>query len=408
MNSWPTKKMFQVTRLITDGKHGDCEDDANSGYFFLSSKDLRDGKLYYDDSRQITHTDFLETHRRTDLEPGDILLTNCGASIGRVGIAQDDPRIYRTTFQKSISVIKPDKALVEGRYLYYFLLANSALLIHLGDGTAQPNLLIGDLKRIDVSMPPRPVQQRMVTILSAYDELVENCKRRIRLLEAVASALYREWFVELRFPGKQRSNFTASPLGPIPEGWEVRKVAEFADFERGFEPGSNAYCKQPAPNLIRFLRVGDLSKRDSEVYIPIDLTEGRTLKPSDIAITLDGSVGLVRLGLAGAYSTGIRKIVVRDQSRLGWSFAYQLLSSDSIQATIQAHAKGTTIKHAGSAIAALEFVAPPPAVIEWFEHATAPMLKQVLTLRECIQNLSRTRDLMLPQLLSGDVETASE
>ena len=103
MKVWPIQKMSEVTRLVTDGKHGDCDDEEDSGYYFLSSKDLRDGRLQYDKPRQITRDGFAETHRRTNLEPGDILLANCGASIGRVGIAQDDARIYKTTFQKSVS-----------------------------------------------------------------------------------------------------------------------------------------------------------------------------------------------------------------------------------------------------------------------------------------------------------------
>jgi type I restriction enzyme, S subunit len=107
--------------------------------------------------------------------------------------------------------------------------------------------------------------------------------------------------------------------------------------------------------------------------------------------------------LSGAYSTGIRKVVVRDQSRLGWSFLYHLLLSDSIQAIIQAHARGTTIKHAGSAVAALEFLSPPPALVQRFEYVSAPMLKLTLTLKSEVEILHRTRDLLLPRLLSGQV-----
>jgi type I restriction enzyme S subunit len=109
------------------------------------------------------------------------------------------------------------------------------------------------------------------------------------------------------------------------------------------------------------------------------------------------------MGLSGAYSTGIRKVVIHDKSRLGWSFAYHLLLSDSVQATIQAHAKGTTIKHAGSAVAALEFVSPPDSIIRCFESATASMLKQIQNLEDQIQNLRRTRNLLLPRLVSGQI-----
>jgi type I restriction enzyme, S subunit len=127
-------------------------------------------------------------------------------------------------FQKSISVIKANKVIIDNRYLYYFLFCNSSLLIRLGDGTAQPNLLIGDLKRIKVSVPPHSIQRKIVGVLSTYDDLIENNTRRIAILEAMAQAIYREWFVEFRFPGYEKVNFVDSPLGKIPAGWRVVKV----------------------------------------------------------------------------------------------------------------------------------------------------------------------------------------
>ena len=87
-----------VCLLVTDGKHGDCQNQEASGYYFLSCKDVRDGKLNYEGARQITEADFTDTHRRTQLEPGDILITNSG-TIGRMAIAPHNKRTHRTTFQ---------------------------------------------------------------------------------------------------------------------------------------------------------------------------------------------------------------------------------------------------------------------------------------------------------------------
>ena len=83
-----------------------------------------------------------------------------------------------------------------------------------------------------VSVPPLPVQRRIAGILSAYDELMENSQRRIRILEAMARALYREWFVHFRFPGHEKLPRVASPLGDIPQGWEVRDRGEIGAFSR--------------------------------------------------------------------------------------------------------------------------------------------------------------------------------
>ena len=400
---WPTETLENLCAHITDGKHGACQDQPDSGFYFLSCKDVVNGKLNYEGARQITEADFLDTHRRTKFATSDILITNSG-TIGRMAIALDNELTARTTFQKSVAILKPITSRVDPYFLYYGIQSDIRRLSEFGSGAAQKNLLLRDIRAFEVFVPALPIQRRIAGILSAYDKLIENSQRRIKILEAMARALYREWFVHFRFPGHDSVPKVPSPLGDIPQGWEVRKVADFADFTRGFEPGSNAYVKEPGSGRVRFLRVGDLSKRDSGLYIAERLAEGRFLRPLDIALTLDGSVGEVRLGLDGAYSSGIRRVDVKDKSRLGWVFAYQLLLSDVSQATIQAHAKGTTIKHAGSAVGALIFVSPPRPLIERFEAYAAPMIHKVLSLQQKVENLRRTRDLLLPRLLSGRID----
>ena len=291
------------------------------------------------------------------------------------------------------------------KFISYFL--RSLNLGSQNAAAAVPGVNRNHLHAMPVRIPTPPFQKRIASILSAYDELIENSQQRIKILEAMARALYCEWFVHFRYPGHESVPLVSSTLGDMPHGWEVKKIAEFADFTRGFEPGTDAYKKEPGIGLIKFLRVGDLSKRDSGLFIDEQLVQGRVLKPLDIAITLDGSVGMVRIGLDGAYSSGIRRVDVKDPSRLGWVFTYQLLLSDTSQATIHAHARGTTIMHAGSAVAALDFISPPTTLIAKFESIAAPMMQKVLILHAHVENLRRTRDLLLPRLLSGqiDVET---
>ena len=104
MTAWSYQTLGDLCSLITDGKHGDCRNEDNSGYYFISCKDVRDGRINYENARQIVHGDFAETHRRTDLKPGDVLLTNSG-TIGRLAIAPDDEKTPRTTFQKSVAIL---------------------------------------------------------------------------------------------------------------------------------------------------------------------------------------------------------------------------------------------------------------------------------------------------------------
>jgi type I restriction enzyme S subunit len=338
-----------------------------------------------------------------ELKSGDILISMTGY-IGEVARVRNEGRMLLNQRVGKFSIKRPGA--LDSDFLFHCLRDPElkANFVAHAYGAAQPNISPALIEQQEIPLPPLPIQRRIAGILSAYDDLIENCQRRIKILESMSRAFYREWFVHFRFFGHESVPRVPSPIGEIPQGWEARKLAEFADFTRGFEPGTDAYKKDSGVGLVKFLRVGDLSKRDSGLFIDEHLVQGRVLRPLDIAITLDGSVGEVRLGLDGAYSSGIRRVDVKDKSRLGWVFTYQLLLSDASQATIQAHAKGTTIKHAGSAVTALEFVSPPETVIKEFETKASPMMRQVLILQEQVENLRRTRDLLLPRLLSGQID----
>ena len=165
---WESMLMKDVCSLITDGKHGDSKNETDSGYYFLSAKDVKNGKLNYEGARQITKNDFEETHRRTALAPGDVLVTNAG-TIGRIAIADGSKVTAKTTFQKSVAVIKPIKELVNSELLAYALEANLLKLMNLSSGTAQKNLLLRDLKQFEMKFPfSLNDQRKIVTKISHY------------------------------------------------------------------------------------------------------------------------------------------------------------------------------------------------------------------------------------------------
>jgi len=176
---WEEKSLGEVCSLITDGKHGDCENETNSGYYFLSAKDVRNGTLLFDNARQITKIGFEETHRRTNLKPGDICMVNTGATIGRISFAPDDTRTYNSTFQKSVAVIKTIPDLINNQYCCYLLQSDLKKLVKVSSGTAVPNLLLGDLKRHKINLPKTLKAQQ--TIVQKLDALSAETKK----LEAI-------------------------------------------------------------------------------------------------------------------------------------------------------------------------------------------------------------------------------
>ena len=223
-------KLKDITLNITDGKHGDCDGEEKSGYYFISCKDVYNGSVHYEGARQITEKDYIDTHRRTMLEPNDILVTNSG-TIGRMALVKDIPETYRTTFQKSVAIVKPNQKIIRPAYLYYCLLNCVTQFINQSNGSAQKNLLLGTMRNFELSIEEEFARQDiMVEMLKAYDDLIENNQKQIKLLEEAAQRLYKEWFMDLRFPGYE----DVAVVDGMPEGWTRVSINDLGDYINGY------------------------------------------------------------------------------------------------------------------------------------------------------------------------------
>jgi type I restriction enzyme S subunit len=398
------EKLEALCSQITDGKHGDCQDDQDSGYYFLSCKDISNGKLNYDGARQITEADFRDTHRRTKLEPHDVLITNSG-TIGRMALVPEMEITRRTTFQKSVAILKPITEKVVPSFLYYGLLAEIRRLIEHAGGTAQKNLLLRDLRAFELTVPPLPVQRRIAGILSAYDELIENSQRRIRLLEDMTRALYREWFVHFRFPGHESVPRLPSALGDIPKGWVVKKLADIADVNRA---QINA---RSAPEELHYIDISSVSpgRIDSTTTYAFANAPGRARR-----IVLHGDILwscvrpnrrshalVLHPSLDTIASTGFAVIT---PSKVPYPFLYFATTTDEFVKFLENSATGAAYPAVtAKTFEDADFIVPSAPLLDAFGKIAIPMAEKIHTLHLKIQNLRHTRDLLLPRLLSGQV-----
>jgi type I restriction enzyme S subunit len=204
-NGWAWCRLQNITTLITDGKHGDSENQTNSGYYFLSAKDIKFGKLNYDFARQITFKDFDEVHRRTNLEAGDICIVNTGATIGKMAIAQDNEFTNKTTFQKSVAVVKPYKKLLNVAFISNLLLSSTKSLLKLSGGSAINNLLLGDMKMLLVALPPLSEQHRIESKVEELMRLCDELEQQVNQSKNHAQTLMQSVLTE------------AFEIGPQPE-----------------------------------------------------------------------------------------------------------------------------------------------------------------------------------------------
>ena len=388
---------------ITDGKHGDCENEENSGYYFISCKDIFDGQINYKNARQITKADFEETHKRTMLEVDDILLTNSG-TIGRMAFVTDREATTKTTFQKSVAIIKPDKQNVLPRYLYYQLQNCVPQFINSSNGSAQKNLLLSTMRTFQIEIEEnREKQEKIANTLSAYDDLIENNQKQIKLLEEAAQRLYKEWFVDLRFPGHENTKI----VNGVPEGWSKSTVSEVsAVLRRGISPKYNEKARGIVINqkCIRQTIVSYDEARTQEKKYPAELE----MMESDIVICSTGAGTLGRVGqifeAKGNVTLDSHVTLIRANEKIGQQSLFWSLKMK--QDYLMNAGKGSTnqLELSRETIGSCEILIPERKIAEQVEKNFVAIHNKMKECSMQIARLREARDLLLPKLMSGEVE----
>lgn len=334
-----------------------------------------------------------------------------GIIIGRVGAHCGSVAVSREPFWASDNTIVVEPALVEDLdYLYYLL--SSANLNRLAGGSAQPLVTQRDLKVLRFQIPEPKLRHQIGELLKAFDDLIENNRRRVAVLEEMARTIYREWFVKFRYPGHEDVPLVDSALGPIPEGWRVSNCGAELDFIGGGTPSKS----EPS-----YWDGGDIAW-----YTPTDLTKTgwRYTAPSGLAITEMGlNKSSARLFPAGSVMMTSRAtlgvlaittteattnqgfIVIKPDLRWNPSFIYEWLDSKAPE--LAALGTGATFKEiTKGSFKNFDFMVPAQDVLDAYREITEPIEQEILVIERQIRNLSATRDLLLPKLVTGQIDVS--
>ncbi len=372
---------------------------------FLRSQNVRPGHLELESVAAIS-PEFHRKLKKSQLQPGDILFVRVGANRGDCCVV---PEGIGEINCANIVFARPNHP--NGFHSYFFQSdLGRSLLLSTSVGAAQGVINTSSVASMPVPVPPLPVQRRIAGILSAYDDLIENNQRRIRILETMARALYREWFVHFRFPGHENHPRVASSLGDIPKGWEGRfsdlvtierdgiNPFEYPDekfehfsiptFDSGRQPAmefgstilSGKYCVN-GPTVL----LSKLNPRIPRVWLPAPTGQHRAITSTEF--------------LCLKARQGVRR-----------EFIYEKCCSDEFAAQFGSLAIGTSTSHQRvkpENLLAMPCVVPDRKTITKFGNLVSPMLAECQQLRSKIQNLHRTRDLLLPRLLSGQMNLST-
>jgi type I restriction enzyme S subunit len=324
-----------------------------------------------------------------------------GATIGKVCLTN------RPSFtNQQINSIVVDESRYDSGFIFYALKLAAPSIKAVAGGAATPIVNKSAFCECRITVPQLSIQRRIASILSAYDDLIENNTRRIAILEEMARALYREWFVHFRFPGHEKVKLVESPLGKIPEGWEINRLGAMAeDVRRSVQP------TELAPDTPYF-GLEHLPRRS------IALSEwglAREVQSTKLRFTrgeiLFGKIRpyFHKVGVApvdGVCSSDA--IVISSKTSEDFPLVLACVSSDEFVAHATQTSQGTKMPRANWNVLRDYPVPVPLARLKAvFNHFIEDCVDEIHNLIFRIKNLRTTRDLLLPKLISGEIDVSA-
>lgn len=288
------------------------------------------------------------------------------------------------------------------RFIYYFL--QTLHLENFDTGSSNPTLNRNHAHKIKIIFPKNvDIQKRIAAALSAYDELIENNQRRIVLLEKMVEEIYREWFVRLRFPGYEKVKIVKG----VPDGWKVKRVSEVVDFLSGYSFKSETYT--PSGNhgvvTIKNVQYGYFIPECSDFIedVPSNVKRHCYLECGDVLMSLTGNVGRVChvYGANLLLNQRVAKLVPKLSNTS--QFIFNTFNNESMFKLIENLSLGSTAQMNLSPIllGKQKVVVPSNDMLKKYEDITIPMYKEKMSLLQRNMLLQKTRDRLLPRLISG-------
>lgn len=189
---FPTATLKEVCHKITDGKHGGCEQEADSGYYYVGAREIYDGCIHYDTAPQITYADFAKDYKRCNIERGDVVIVNTGATIGKTAVAIS-PLTEQTLLQKSVALLKVKTEMVRADFLRHCYIANPSMY-RVESASAQPNLLLSKINATRIYLPPMDLQAQFAVFAAQTDKLKAAVQRSLEETQTLFDSLMQEYF----------------------------------------------------------------------------------------------------------------------------------------------------------------------------------------------------------------------
>lgn len=409
--NWITKELSEIS-LIGDGAHASLKR-VDSGIPYITAKNITKSGIDYSNMDCISEETYNKhfkgkSNALTKPQHGDILYSIIG-SIGGVYLVRDE----KIGISSSVAIFRANSDIVTPHYLAYFLKSASfdAQVQAIKGGVAQGFMSLGKLGTVSISYPDDiNYQNKVVSTLSPYDDLIENNQKQIALLEEAAKRLYKEWFIDLHFPGYEDVKI----VDGVPEGWKKETLKNvLCKITTGLNPRKNFELGKGNNYYVTIKNMGDntvylddkCDKVDNQALEKIN--KRSDLREGDILFSGIGTMGRVCLVAISTENWNVSEsvFILRANEKISKELLFLILLSDDMKGYCDTHAHG--VAQRGIRMADLKeypILLPKAEIIESFTYNVKPIIDKTQMLRKQIFLLKEARDSLLSKLMSGEIE----
>lgn len=377
---WETYKLKQLCSEIVDCVNKTAPtSDVPTPYKMLRTSDIREGKINLENLNCVTKEVYEKWTRRGKLQKGDVIFTR-EAPLGEVGLVREEKNYF---LGQRLVLFRANNKMCDGRFLMYSLLwhDNKQAIISKGVGSTVAHLRVPECENIEIKAPDLDIQHRIADILSAYDDLIENNQKQIKLLEEAARRLYKEWFVDLRFPGHENTKI----VDGVPERWSRGLLKELISVNYGKD-----HKKAPDDGNIPVYGSGGLMRKCNK-----SLFSGEA-----VLIPRKGSLNNIMYVDETFWTVDTMFYATMKQPHTAVFVYFFVKAFDMYSMNIGAAVPSMTTK----ILDAMDVVIPDKETLEKFDKLTKTYFNKIKTLQGQNERLKIARDLLLPKLMSGKVE----
>ena len=378
MSEWKKVKLKDCCHSISDGDHlPPPKSDSGVPFVTIANIDATN-HIDFGNTMFVPYEYYNNLNDIRKAKFNDILYSVVGSFGKPVLIKENKP----FAFQRHIAILRPNNGIVDSRFLYYVMLSRDFYMQAdtVAIGAAQRTISLTALRNMEVELPSMEIQHRIATILSRYDSLIENYQKQIKLLEEAAQRLYKEWFIDLHFPGHENTNI----IDGVPEGWEKKSITDVLEIKYGKDH------KLLKEGTIPVYGTGGIMR-----YVEKSLFTGES-----VLIPRKGSLNNIMLVGGTFWTIDTMFYSIPKENNVAKIVYFYLKGVDMYSFNIGAAVPSMTV----NILSGMKLLVPNEDVKNKFETIASKYCIRMHSLQSQLRLLTEARDRLLPKLMSGEIE----